>query len=137
MTSCWACRRPARGFGHLDLRRRIGDPRRTPFRWAFCSINCQNAFHQLYVTRYRSDPASVEELLPVTHPLSHDVQRACLRALACEAERVGFDVPLAQYTQAQATRVIEAVTAAYEAVLRQRAEPRGTSDAPFDDPIPF
>jgi len=89
------------------------------------------------MTRYRNDPASVEELLPVTHPLSHDAQRACLRALASEAGRVGFDVPLAQYTQAQATRVIEAITAAYEAALRQRAEPLGAPDAPFDDPIPF
>ena len=134
---CWGCGRPARGLGHLDLRRRVTDSRRAPYRWAFCSSTCQNAFHQLYMTRYRNDPASVEELLPVTHPLSQDAQRACLRALASEADRVGFDVPLAQYTQAQATRVVEAITTAYEAVLRQRAAPQGTLDVPFDDPIPF
>lgn len=73
----------------------------------------------------------------MTHPLSHEAQRACLRALASEADRVGFDVPLAQYTQTQATRVIEAVTAAYEVAIRQRAEPRGSPDVPLDDPIPF
>lgn len=143
MTPCWACGRPARGFGHLNLRRRIGDPRRTPYRWAFCSMSCQNAFHQLYDTRRRSDLASIEELLPVTHPLTPDAQRACLRALASAAARVGFDVPLAKYTQVQATEVIEAVTMAYEKSLHVQSEPSNkpnktlTDDAPFDDPIPF
>lgn len=137
MRPCWGCGRPARGFGHLDLRRPVTDPQRAPYRWAFCSATCQNAFHQLYSSRYRSDPASVEDLLPVTQPLSHQAQRACLQALASVADRVGFDVPLAQYTQAQATQVIEAVTCAYEAAIRQRSNPRVSDDAPFDDPIPF
>lgn len=144
MTPCWGCGRPARGFGHLDLRRRIADPRRTPYRWAFCSTTCQDAFHQLYATRARTNPGAVEELLPVPHPLSHEAQRACLSALAQVAERVGFDVPLAQYSQVQATEVIEAVTMAYEKTLREQTDPRNKPmpptldpDRPFDDPIPF
>lgn len=144
MTPCWGCGRPARGFGHLDLRRRISDPRRAPYRWAFCSTTCQNAFHQLYDTRYRSDPDSVEDLLPVPHPLSQQTQRACLQALANVADRIGFDVPLAQYSQIQATQVIEAVTLAYEKSLRERVNPRANTNAapafnkPFeDDQIPF
>ena len=142
MTPCWGCGRPARGFGHLDLRRRISDPRRTPYRWAFCSTTCQNAFHQLYDTRCRTDPASIEELLPVTHPLTHETQRACLKALASVADRVGFDVPLAQYNQAQATDVSEAVTQAYEATIRNASNPRGYKVTPpldgfEDDTIPF
>jgi hypothetical protein len=142
MTRCWACGKPGRGFGHLDLRRRIGDPRRAPYRWAFCSTSCQNAFHQLYDTRSRSDPASIEELLPVTHPLTHDAQRACLHALASVADRIGFDTPLGHYNQAQAIKVIEAVTHAYEASIRSQSNPTAYKVAlPLDgfenDSIPF
>ena len=142
MTCCWACGKPARGFGHLDLRRRIGDTRRTPYRWAFCSATCQNAFHQLYDTRCRSDPASAEELLPVTHPLTHYAQRACLMALASVADRIGFDVPLAQYNQAQATQVVDAITQAYESAIRDQSSRAGYKVSPpldgfENDTIPF
>jgi len=142
MTPCWGCGRPARGFGHLDLRRPIADPRRTPYRWAFCSTTCQNAFHQLYDTRRRSDPASIEELLPVTHPLTVDAQCACLRALASVAGRIGFDTPLGHYNQRQATEVIESITQAYEASIRLESTPAGYKVAlPLDgfenDTIPF
>ena len=138
MTPCWGCGRPARGFGHLDLRRQIGDSRRTPYRWAFCSIVCQHAFHQLYDTRRRSDPAALEELLPVTHPLTHDAQRACLRALASVADRIGFDMPLGHYSQPQATEVIEAITKAYEATIRSKSNPLSRPlDGFEDEQIPF
>ena len=142
MTPCWACSKPARGFGHLDLRRRIGDPRRAPYRWAFCSTTCQNAFHQLYDTRRRSDPATLEELLPVTHPLSLEAQRACLKALASVAGRIGFDTPLGHYNQAQATEVVESITQAYEASVRAQSHPAGYKvTLPLDgfenDTIPF
>lgn len=79
----------------------------------------------------------------MTHPLTTDTQRACLRALASAAARVGFDTPLGHYSQAQATEVIEAVTMAYERSLHAQSEPRTkpkatlNADAPFDDPIPF
>jgi hypothetical protein len=56
----------------------------------------------------------IEELVPVISPLSPDAQRACLRALGSAADAVGFDVPLAQYTQAQALHVIDAVIRAHE-----------------------
>lgn len=111
---CWACGQPARGFGHLDLRHPLADPRRYPHRWVFCSRRCQDAFHQRYDTRRRHAPASIEELVPVTLPLSPSAQRACLRALGSTAERIGFAVPLAQYTRTQALQVIDAVIHAYE-----------------------
>ena len=78
----------------------------------------------------------------MTHPLTHETQRACLKALASVADRVGFDVPLAQYNQAQATDVIEAVTQAYEAMIRSASNPRGHKVTPpldgfEDETIPF
>lgn len=45
---CWVCSRQARGFGHMDGRFRIADPRRYPLDWVFCSRRCQDAFHRLY-----------------------------------------------------------------------------------------
>jgi hypothetical protein len=50
----------------------------------------------------------------VTLPLSPDAQRACLLALGNAADAVGFAVPLAQYSQAQALQVIDAVIRAHE-----------------------
>ena len=46
--------------------------------------------------------------------LSPEIQRACLQALGRAADTVGFDVPLAQYTQAEALQAIHAVIRAYE-----------------------
>ena len=59
----------------------------------------------------------------MTLPLSPSTQRACLRALGSTAERIGFAVPLAQYTHMQALQVIDAVVHAYERdqVARSRA----------------
>lgn len=78
----------------------------------------------------------------MTHPLTQETQRACLKALASVADRVGFDVPLAQYNQAQATDVIEAVTQAYEATIRSASNPHAYKVNPpldgfEDDMIPF
>ena len=69
-------------------------------------------------------------------PLSPPAQRACLQALARAAEQVGFDVPIARYTQAQAVRLIESVIGAYEGGV-QAPRPRGPdgfedADIPFD-----
>ncbi|ALN78559.1 DUF6511 domain-containing protein [Lysobacter antibioticus] len=78
----------------------------------------------------------------MTHPLTQDAQRSCLRALASVADRIGFDTPLGHYNQAQATEVIEAITQAYEASVRGQSNPVGYRLAPpFDgfenDTIPF
>ena len=45
---CWVCKRQARGYGHTDNRYGVGDPRRYPIDWVFCSRRCQDAFHALY-----------------------------------------------------------------------------------------
>ena len=45
---CWVCKRQARGFGHTDNRHGVGDPRRYPIDWVFCSQRCQTAFHAMY-----------------------------------------------------------------------------------------
>ncbi len=76
----------------------------------------------------------------MTLPLSPDAQRACLRALGSTAERIGFAVPLAQYSQTQALHVIDAVIHAYERQQQQQSRAmRGLPplDDFEDDDIPF
>ena len=78
----------------------------------------------------------------MTHPLTHDAQRACLKALASVAGRIGFDTPLGHYNQTQATEVVEAITQAYEASIRAQPNPAAYKVAlPLDgfenESIPF
>lgn len=78
----------------------------------------------------------------MTHPLTHDAQRACLQAMASVADRIGFDVPLGHYNQTQATEVIEAITQAYEATVRAQSNPDAYKVKPpldgfENDTIPF
>ena len=32
---CWVCFRQAKGFGHVDLRFKVGHPKRYPIDWIF------------------------------------------------------------------------------------------------------
>ena len=72
---CWVCKRQARGYGHSDLRHPVGDARRYPIDWVFCSRRCQEAFVEHHeATKYPpvrglrdpvSDPfADLEDDLP-------------------------------------------------------------------------
>ncbi|MFM6990824.1 MAG: hypothetical protein ACKOWD_05905 [Rhodoferax sp.] len=51
---CWVCSRQAKGFGHVDLRFKVGHPKRYPVDWIFCSRRCQDCFHRLYVVGIRT-----------------------------------------------------------------------------------
>ncbi|MBT2748373.1 DUF6511 domain-containing protein [Lysobacter sp. ISL-50] len=78
----------------------------------------------------------------MTHPLSHEAQRACRQALASAADNIGWHKPLNNYNQAQVMQVIEAITLAYEASIRGQTSPAGHKVAlPLDgfenDSIPF
>ena len=50
---CWVCFRQAKGFGHVDLRFKVGHPKRYPIDWIFCSLRCQACFHRLYAVGVR------------------------------------------------------------------------------------
>lgn len=112
---CWVCSRQARGFGHLDGRFRIADPRRYPIDWAFCSRRCQDAFHKLYGnwTRALDDGLPPEAAMVDATPLEKAAMRMCLRFFGEAAGAIGFDKPLGSYTEAEALSVIEAIVTAY------------------------
>lgn len=112
---CWVCSRQARGFGHLDGRFRIADPRRYPIDWAFCSRRCQDAFHKLYGnwTRALDDGLPPEAAMVDATPLEKAAMRMCLRFFGEAAGAIGFDKPLGAYSEAEALSVIEAIVTAY------------------------
>ena len=82
---CWACNRQARGFGHTDTRKPVGDPARYPIDWAFCSLRCQQAFHVLYGnwTRAQQGHLSPQSLKEISMIDPTDAERSamyrCLR----------------------------------------------------------
>jgi len=109
---CWVCTRQARGLTHADTRHGIGNPRRYPIDWAFCSRRCQDAFHALYGTRLRAlgDSATLAENTMIDPT---EVERAamkrCLKAFGEAAGEIGFDKPLGAYAEEEALRVIDAI----------------------------
>ena len=83
---CWACRRQARGLGHSDNRFRVGEARRYPMDWVFCSRKCQDAFHALYGQWLRTDPRQEDVLMVDPTEFERAAMRVCLK---CFGEAAG------------------------------------------------
>ena len=112
---CWVCSRQARGFGHTENRQRVGDPRRYPIDWVFCSRRCQDAFHTLYGswTRALDQGLPPEAAMVDATLLEKAAMRMCLKFFGEAAATIGFDKPLGAYSEAEALSVIEAIVTAY------------------------
>lgn len=112
---CWVCSRQARGYGHTENRHRVGDPRRYPIDWVFCSRRCQDAFHKLYGswTRALDQGLPPEVAMVDATPLEKAAMRMCLKFFGEAASAIGFDKPLGAYSEAEALSVIEAIVTAY------------------------
>ncbi|MGF2525874.1 DUF6511 domain-containing protein [Ralstonia pseudosolanacearum] len=123
---CWVCRQQARGHRHSDLRFRVGDPRRHPPDWAFCSRRCQDAFHAMYGAWRKTEPPLSESLtreahMPETTAQQRAAMRRCLRPFGQVAGEIGFDKPLAHYAEEEALRVIGAIVSAYTEAMAPNA----------------
>ncbi|WP_062196796.1 DUF6511 domain-containing protein [Caldimonas taiwanensis] len=140
---CWVCKRQARGYGHLDSRHPVGDARRYPIDWVFCSRRCQQAFHALYghwlrVQEGRIDKTEVAMIDPSDVELA--AMRKCLKAFGEAAESIGFDKPLGAYSEAEALQVIDAIVTGYTEAMVAHHEAskyppvRGLKD-PVSDPF--
>ncbi len=140
---CWICAREARGFGHTAGRHRVGDPRRYPVNWVFCSRRCLDAFHRLYgawISALANDTPAEAAVIDAT-PLEQAAMRMCLRFFGEAAGAIGFDKPLGAYSEAEALAVIEAIVTGYVdemAAQHERAKyppvhMRGAT--PVSDPI--
>jgi hypothetical protein len=112
---CWICSRQARGYGHSDNRHRVGDPKRYPIDWVFCTRRCQDAFHTLYGSWSRAlDKGQTAQAVMVdATPLELAAMRSCLKFFGEAASAIGFDQPLGAYSEAQALSVIQAIVTGY------------------------
>ena len=122
---CWVCKRQARGYGHSDLRHPVGDARRYPIDWVFCSRRCQEAFHALYgqwlrVQEGRSPKTEVAMIDPSDVEMA--AMRKCLKAFGAAAESIGFDKPLGEYSEAEALQVIDAIVTCYTEAMVEHHE---------------
>ena len=109
---CWACKRQARGYGHTDNRHGVGDPRRYPIDWVFCSRRCQDAFHALYGNWQRAKEGRIDRTeVAMIDPSDVELtaMRHCLKAFGEAADEIGFTKPLGDYSEAEALRVIDAI----------------------------
>jgi hypothetical protein len=137
---CWICTRAARGFGITDTRHGIGDARRYPIDWVFCSKRCQDAFHALYIVRVEAERLDREPPMIDATQFEQAAIRSCLKAFGEAAGEIGFDKPLGAYSEAEALRVIDAIVTCYTDAMVDAHEAakfppmRGLS-APVSDPF--
>jgi hypothetical protein len=142
---CWICKRQARGFGHTDNRYGVGDPRRYPIDWVFCSRRCQEAFHALYGNWLRAKEGFVDSKeVAMIDPSDVELaaMRKCLKAFGDTAGEIGFDKPLGAYSEAEALKVIDAIVTCWTKAMVAHHEAtkyppvrglRQTVDDPFAD----
>ena len=139
---CWVCQRQARGFGHSDNQHRIGDPRRYPIDWVFCSRRCQDVFHALYGNwlRVKDGGKRIEEVAMIDpSDVELAAMRKCLKSFGEAAGEIGFAKPLGDYSEAEALRVIDAIVTCYtDAMVEHHEEtkfPPVRGMAPTPDPM--
>ena len=123
---CWVCSRQAKGFGHVDLRFKVGHTKRYPIDWIFCSQRCQACFHRLYAAGVRALeregtlPTGVGVIDPSEAELA--AMQQCLKPLGEAAVEIGMDRPLSSYTQQEALALINAVVTTYVETMVQEHE---------------
>ena len=139
---CWVCKRQARGYGHSDLRHPVGDARRYPIDWVFCSRRCQQVFHALYgqwlrVQEGRTPKTEVAMIDPSDVELA--AMKKCLKAFGEVAGEIGFAKPLGEYSEAEALQVIDAIVTCYTEAMVEHHEttkfPPVRGMAPASDPM--
>lgn len=110
----------------MDLRFKVGHPKRYPIDWIFCSRRCQDCFHRLYAVGIRA--LEREGTLPtgdgVIDPTDAELaaMEQCLKPLGEAAGEIGMDRPLSSYTQQEALRLINAVVTTYVEAMVQEHE---------------
>ena len=122
---CWVCTRQSRGFGHTDNQHGIGNPRRYPIDWVFCSQRCQNVFHAMYGNwlKAKDEPGKRREVVMID-PSDIEIasMKKCLKAFGEAAGEIGFTKPLGDYSEAEALRVIDAIVTRYTEAMVEHHE---------------
>lgn len=122
---CWVCTRQARGFGHTDNQHGVGNPRRYPIDWVFCSQRCQNVFHAMYGNwlKAKDEPGKRREVVMID-PSDIEIasMKKCLKAFGEAAGEIGFTKHLGNYSEAEALRVIDAIVTRYTEAMVEHHE---------------
>ena len=119
---CWVCSRQARGFGHMDGRFKVADPRRYPLDWVFCSRRCQDTFHKLYGNWANARESGREVAMIDPSDIELAAMRKCLKAFGEAAAEIGFEKPLGDYAEVEALRVIDAIVTCYTDAMVEHHE---------------
>jgi len=110
----------------VDLRFKMGHPKRYPIDWIFCSRRCQDCFHRLYAAGVRSleREGSLQRGVGVIDPTEAELaaMQQCLKPLGEAASEIGMDRPLSSYTQQEALQLINAVVTTYVEAMVQEHE---------------
>ena len=110
----------------MDLRFKMGHPKRYPIDWIFCSRRCQDCFHRLYAAGVRSleREGSLQTGVGVIDPTEAELaaMQQCLKPLGEAASEIGMDRPLSSYTQQEALQLINAVVTTYVEAMVQEHE---------------
>ncbi|MDZ4213867.1 MAG: DUF6511 domain-containing protein [Rhodocyclaceae bacterium] len=122
---CWVCTRQARGFGYTDNQHGVGNPRRYPIDWVFCSQRCQNIFHAMYGNwrKAKDEPGKCREVVMID-PSDIEIasMKKCLKSFGEAAGEIGFTKPLGDYSEAEALRVIDAIVTRYTEAMVEHHE---------------
>ncbi len=119
---CWVCSRQARGYGHTDNRHGVGNPRRYPIDWVFCSRRCQDAFHRMYGNWTNAQRFGKEVEMIDASDIERSAMRQCLKAFGEAAGEIGFAKPLGDYSEAEALQVIDAIVTGYTEAMAAHHE---------------
>ena len=114
----------------MDLRFKVGHPKRYPIDWIFCSRRCQDCFHRLYAVGVRcleregALPTAADLGAGVIDPTEAELvaMQQCLKPLGEAASEIGMDRPLLSYTQQEALQLINAVVTTYVEAMVQEHE---------------
>jgi len=114
----------------VDLRFKVGHPKRYPIDWIFCSRRCQDCFHRLYAAGVRyleregALPTAADLGVGVIDPTEAELaaMQQCLKPLGEAASEIGMDRPLSSYTQQEALQLINAVVTTYVEAMVQEHE---------------
>ena len=110
----------------MDLRFKVGHPKRYPIDWIFCSRRCQDCFHRLYAAgvRYLEREGALPTGVGVIDPTEAELaaMQQCLKLLGEAASEIGMDRPLSSYTQQEALQLINAVVTTYVEAMVQEHE---------------
>jgi len=110
----------------VDLRFKVGHPKRYPIDWIFCSRRCQDCFHRLYAAgvRYLEREGALPTGVGVIDPTEAELtaMQQCLKPLGEAASEIGMDRSLSSYTQQEALQLINAVVTTYVEAMVQEHE---------------